>query len=197
MKKILVLLILAVGLATLLSTARASATGVAASQNTVGKLTDKEAIDYSKFYIATAGDASLADMRQKIAAQLIVYAINTNKFALTLSPAVYNLLGRDEDKDNGEDKANGNAPNERASMLMIYMAGETIYLLENKQKNNSAASFVYAFNQVLDVYAKMKEHNLEGLNKFLEMSPEERNAALEESYNEAEREVKEAKNSKK
>ncbi len=112
-----------------------------------------------------------SELRQKVAAEILVYAINTKDFSLTLGEPVTGLLELSPGHSGMED------------LLMVYFAGETIYCLEHNLKKNNAASYAYSMECVMNYYAQKPEHPIASLNKYLNMDPMKRMEVFEALYN--------------
>lgn len=76
----------------------------------------------------------------------------------------------------------GSGNEDSSELLKVYMSGEIAYCLENNLKENDAQSFVYAMSGVIDAYSKMKNHDSEQLNKYLNLDEEQRKQQLLEYY---------------
>lgn len=68
--------------------------------------------------------------------------------------------------------------NESTDLLMVYIAGEIIYCLDNNLKETNADSFAAAMDGVVNIYAQMPKHSIKPLNKYLKMDGDKRRDAL-------------------
>lgn len=139
-----------------------------------GHLTEQQALNLCKWFVtsAPATDGEEKEQRRAAAALILKYATETDKFSLRLDEAPMKLL----DVQGGNDQT--------ADLLMVYIAGETIFCLENNLEVSDAASFASAMDGVINFYARMPKHSIKSLNKYLKMDSEKRKAAFEKYYTE-------------
>lgn len=120
-------------------------------------------LELCKWYVAALpGDDDA--QRRAAAAEILKYATETDAFTLTLPEAAAKFLSQSSD------------------LLMVYIAGEVIYCLEHKVQHSDAASFAAAMDGVMELYARMPDHKVKSLNKYLGMAPEKRQAEFTKLY---------------
>ncbi len=134
-----------------------------------GNVTEEQALDVCKWYVTSSPDTDQAQ-RQTAATVILKYVTDTDKFSLQMGKAAMQLL----DISGGSE--------ESAELLMVYIAGEALYCLENNLKVSNAASFASAMDYVINYYSRLPKQSIKPLNKYLKMSPEKRKEALEKYY---------------
>lgn len=128
-------------------------------------------LKYCKWYISTPPptDPAEVEARKAIAALIVTYVTDTQKFSIQLGSAMSKLLGL-------------NDPDHEPDLLMVYIAGETIYCLEHDLKVSDATSFANAMVEVMNFYSMLPDHNVKSLNKYLDMDNSKRLKEFEKFY---------------
>ncbi len=116
-------------------------------------------------------DPEQKEQRQYMAAAIVSYITNTDKFVLLIGAPVIKALQIGENRSDSPE------------LFMVYMAAETIYCLEHNLSTTDAESYAFSMEMVLSQYSRMPKHDLKVLNKFMKMKEDERTKALVNYYN--------------
>lgn len=136
-----------------------------------GDTSEEEILELCNWFLSTPPTENW-QLRQLVAAKIVIYALNTDKFTLEIGEWVGDLLDMSGKHKESED------------LLAVYIAGEVMYCLEHDLKASNATSFARSMLGVMDAYSQLPEHPLQSLNKYLEMDTAARLAAFEALYNE-------------
>ena len=173
MKRLIITLMLAIAVFALSEAALGRpAAENAIEQDNQNTLSAENVIKYCKYYIATlpSDDPQQEELRKNVMAQITIFAINTDKFVLSVG-------GEMELVREASDKCN------YPELLGVFISGEVLYCLEHNLSESNAASFVSAMQDVLNHYSRLPEHKAKSLNKYLDMDDAKRAQALEKYYN--------------
>ncbi len=135
-----------------------------------GDTSEEEILELCKWYLSTPPTEN-GQLRQLVAAKIVIYAINTDKFTLEIGESIEQLLNLSGNNEDSQE------------LLAVYIAGEVMYCLEHNLKAGNATSFARSMLGVMDAYSQMPGHPLQSLNKFLEMDTPARLSAFEALYN--------------
>lgn len=167
MKKIFLFFIFAIA-----ASVAAFGTSVPTTDNESGTpLSEDLVLKYCKWYISTPPptDPAEVEARKAIAALIVTYVSDTQKFSIQLGGAIVKLLEL-------------NNPDHEPDLLAVYIAGETIYCLEYDLKVSDANSFANAMVDVMNFYSMLPDHSVKSLNKYLDMDNSKRLKEFEKFY---------------
>ncbi|MDE6397659.1 MAG: hypothetical protein K2K84_10350 [Muribaculaceae bacterium] len=136
------------------------------------ELSEQDILKICKWYITTppSDDPQITELRMAASTAIIRYTIDTKKFTIQFGNAASKALDLGSGKDTGD-------------LMMVYMAGEVIYLLEHNLSRNDADSFAAAMQDVMKFYTMLPKQSVKSLKKYLKMDQSERQAAFVKLYN--------------
>ena len=136
------------------------------------ELSEQDILKICKWYITTppSDDPQITELRMAASTAIIRYTIDTKKFTIQFGNAASKALDLGSGKDTGD-------------LMMVYMAGEVIYLLEHNLRSNDADSFAAAMEDVMNFYSRLPKQSVKSLNKYLKMDPSQRQTAFIKLYN--------------
>ena len=172
MKKLLVALL--VLLTTSLSTFSALAIPDTETKTTAEgqELSEADILKICKWYITTlpSDDPEITELRMAASTAIIRYTVETKKFTIQFGGIASKTLGI-------------GSKNSIPDLLMVYIAGEVIYLLEHNLSSNNADSFAAAMDDVMNFYTKLPKQSVKSLKKYLQMDSSQRHEAFIKLYN--------------
>ncbi|MDE6557429.1 MAG: hypothetical protein K2K55_10795 [Duncaniella sp.] len=169
MRKLILFLLMA--LATSIASFAMSAHG-ADNNDAAATISDEKALECCKWYVSAPPPATVAELkkRQEVAQIIVKYIADTDKFDLELTESVMKLIDL-------------NNPETGVDLFSVYLAGETVYCLENGLSKSDASSFASAMADVVHYYSQMKNHDMKPLNKYLKMDRAEQLKQFTKLYN--------------